>query len=307
MQNNTFNLSQYSNDRHRVITPIDLATRFPEVLDISISRYNAEIDLFRQLANNSSSSHELLKYIRESGFNAKQRMTLLKIFRRCVCPIVDTEMAKKLKVATATLVLNYGEYFKDITIVQNQFNNFSPAHKAALAALVGEYDTRGQSGYILTGWFFDWFNQTFSGQFSISGPRGAGRDIELRTLYDTYEGDFPCDFVITDNNNDVCAIGFARYDATRGGAQSDDRTGGNADKVSKASQFCATYGHRFRIIFLSDGPGLAHNDTWTEACRLDNSWEGAVRVTTLKTAPYRITADWLLGRDTPSEFPPIRF
>ncbi|HGY1814004.1 TPA: hypothetical protein ACNVO3_004714, partial [Citrobacter braakii] len=98
MQNNTFNLSQYSNDRHRVITPIDLATRFPEVLDISISRYNTEIDLFRQLANNSSSSHELLKYIRESGFNAKQRMTLLKIFRRCVCPIVDTEMAKKLKV-----------------------------------------------------------------------------------------------------------------------------------------------------------------------------------------------------------------
>lgn len=307
MINNTFSLSQYSNDPHQVITPIDLATRFPEVLEISIGRYQADIELFRQLANDSFSSSELLEKIRGSGFNAKQRMTLLKIFRRCVCPIVDTEMAKKLKVTTATLVSNYGEYFKDIFLVKDQFNNFSQAHKAALAALVGEYDTRGQSGYILTGWFFDWFNQNFSGQFHISGPRGAGRDIELRTLYDSYEGDFPCDFVITDNQTNVCAIGFARYDATRGGAQSDDRTGGNADKVSKASQFCKTYGHRFRIIFLSDGPGLAHKDTWTEACRLDNSWEGAVRVTTLKTAPSRITPDWLLGQNTPSEFPPIRF
>lgn len=307
MINNTDCLTNYSHDRHKIITPIDLATRFPEILSISIERYQSDIELFRELANISSTSDELLQRIRENGFNAKQRMTLLKIFRRCVCPIVDTEMAKKLKVATATLVMNYGEYFKNIEIVRNQFNTFSPAQKAALAALVGEYDTRGQSGYILTGWFFDWFNQYYSGQFNISGPRGAGKDIELRTLYDTYDGDFPCDFVITDKINNVCAIGFARYDATRGGAQSDDRTGGNADKVSKASAFCAKYGHRFRIIFLSDGPGLAHNDTWLEACRLDNSWDGAVRVTTLKTAPSRITADWLLGHNTPSEVPPIRF
>lgn len=306
MFNNIVSLSNYSNDPHQIITPIDLATRFPEVLDISIGRYHSDIDLFGELANLSVSSNELLQRIRESGFNAKQRMTLLKIFRRCVCPIVDTEMAKKLKVATATLVLNYGEYFKDIAVVKSQFNTFSASQKAALAALVGEYDTRGQSGYILTGWFFDWFNQYYSGQFNISGPRGAGRDIELRTLYDSYEGDFPCDFVITDNMNNVCAIGFARYDATRGGAQSDDRTGGNADKVSKASAFCTKYGHCFRIIFLSDGPGLAHRDTWLEACRLDNSWDGAVRVTTLKTAPSRITADWLLGHNTPSVVPPIQ-
>ncbi|WP_080395508.1 hypothetical protein [Pseudomonas syringae] len=307
MKNHTAHLSDYSYDPHQIITPIDLATRFPEVLDISIGRYHADINLFRQLANGSSSSSELLAKIRESKFNAKQRMTLLKIFRRCVCPIVDTEMAKKLKVQTSILVLNYGEYFKDIGVVQTQFNNFTHAHEAALAALVGEYDTRGQSGYVLTGWFFDWFNLEYSGAFNISGPRGAGKDIELRTLYDSYEGDFPCDFVITDNNSIICAVGFARYDATRGGAQSDDRTGGNADKVSKASAFCAEYGHRFRIIFLSDGPGLAHKDTWLEACRLDNSWDGAVRVTTLKTAPSRITKDWLLGHNTPVEAPPLRF
>lgn len=295
MNNNTASLSDYSHDPHQIITPIDLATRFPEILDISIRRYHSDINLFRQLVNASVSSNELLRLIRESRFNAKQRMTLLKIFRRCVCPIVDTEMAKKLKVDTATIVSNYGQYFKNIALVQHQFNNFSAPQEAALAALVGEYDTRGQSGYILTGLFFDWFNQFYSRQFYINGPRGAGRDIELRTLYDTYDGDFPCDFVITDNNSNIRAIGFARYDSTRGGAQSDDRTGGNADKVSKASAFCAQYGHRFKIIFLSDGPGLAHKDTWLEACRLDNSWNGAVRVTTLKTAQSRITSDWLLS------------
>ncbi|MEB1512752.1 hypothetical protein VDS39_07835 [Xanthomonas campestris pv. campestris] len=298
MNNAMPGLASYS-DPHKIITPIDLAMRFPEVLENSIGRYHSDIHLFRDLVNESISSDDLLKKIRAGGYDAKQRMTLLKIFRRCVCPIVDTEMAKKLRVPTDTLISNYGEYFKNIDVVKRQFNSFTPSEEAALAALVGEYDTRGQSGYILTGLFFDWFNGYYAGKFTIRGPRGAGRDIELRTVYDTYEGDFPCDFIIEDIDGEICAVGFARYDATRGGAQSDDRTGGNADKVSKAKAFCLEYGHRFRIVFLADGPGLAHNDTWQEACKLDNSWSGAVRVTTLKTAPERITQDWLLGLDTP--------
>lgn len=302
----TAGIEEYSNDRHKIITAIDLATRFPEVLDISIGRYSADIDTFRDLANKSKSSGDLLSNIRSSAYNAKQRMTLLKIFRRCVCPIIDTEMAKKLRVDTKTLVSNYGDSFKDIETVRYQFNNFSGAEKAALAALIGEYDTRGQSGYVLTELFFNWFNHHHGGHFEIRGPRGAGRDIELRTLYEDYSGDYPCDFVITDKNSNICAIGFARYDATRGGAQSDDRTSGNSDKVAKAMAFSREYGHRFRILFLSDGPGLAHRDTWEEACRLDNAWDGAVRVSTLKTAQSRITYDWLLGRDTPVEGPPIR-
>ena len=50
-----------------------------------------------------------------------------------------------------------------------------------------------------------------------------------------------------------------------------------------------------RIVFLADGPGLAHKDTWDEAVKLDGSWDGRVRVTTLKLADHRLTVDWLCG------------
>lgn len=93
----------------------------------------------------------------------------------------------------------------------------------------------------------------------------------------------------------MLAVGFARYDATRGGAQSDDRTGGNWAKVEKARQFCSKTGRAFRILFLADGPGLSHNDTWKEACDIDGEWNGNVRVATLKLAQMRVTREWLKG------------
>lgn len=281
---------------HSIITAIDLAVRFPEVLGNCQDRYREDIARFKALTNEVGSTPEMLDRIRSTEFTANQRMTMLKIFRRCVSPVVDTEMAKKLKVPTALLVENYGETFKPIETLREQFNSFTSTEEAALAALIGEYDTRGQVGYKLTDRFFEWFENQFAGKFIIAGPRGAGRDVELRTIFKDYDGNYPCDFVIRAADGKVCAIGFARYDSTRGGAQSDDRTGGNSDKVAKAIAFSEEFGEQFRIIFLADGPGLAHRDTWEEACRLDGSWGGAVRVTTLKTAPQRITADWLLHR-----------
>lgn len=224
-------------------------------------------------------------------------MSLLKMFRRCVSPILDTETTKKIeKVSTLSLVENYGTTFKSIDVLKKQFSNITSETKGALAALIGEYDTRGQLGYDLTARFFDWFSARFKDDMTIAGPRGAGRDIELKTIFTKFEGQCPCDFVIRKAvSEEVLAIGFARYDSTRGGAQSDDRTGGNSDKVAKVKEYCTAKRDRLRVIFLADGPGLAHKDTWSEACKLDGLWEGNVRVTTLKLADVRITRDWLLN------------
>lgn len=285
------------NDPNAVITPIDSAVRFPEILEVCREKYRDDIDLFKKLIAQSSSSADLLDKIRHTSINKTTRMSLLKMFRRCVAPVLDTEMTKKInKVATKTIVQHYGATFKPIKRLREQFANLSAEHEAALAALIGEYDSRGQLGYQLTGSFFDWFEDTFNGQFTIEGPRGAGRDIELKTIFPDFPGNYPCDFVIrkaADGN--VLAVGFARYDSTRGGAQSDDRTGGNANKVDKAREYCIKTGKKLKLVFLADGPGLGHRDTWEEACNLDGQWDGNVRVTTLKTAPDRITSDWLLS------------
>lgn len=283
-------------DANSVVTAIDAVTRFPEVLDVTLAKYKDSIEDFAALIQKSSSSAELLERIRGKEFTGKKRMALLKMFRRAVSPIIDTEMAKKVTtVKTASLVTNYGHTFKDIELLKTQFAALSDQGKGALAALVGENDNRGQSGYSLTGLFFDWFETEYEKVMTIEGPRGAGRDIELSTVLKGFVGDFPCDFVIRkEGTKEVLAIGFARYDATRGGSQSDDRTGGNFYKVAKAQEYCEKSGDKIRIVFLADGPGLAHGDTWRAAVELDGAWDGNVRVTTMKLADQRITSDWLM-------------
>jgi hypothetical protein len=279
-----------------IITPILSAVRFPEVLADCHAKYADDIALFQKLIAGSESSAHLLDQIRSSSIPGPTRMSLLKMFRRCVSPVLDTEMTKKIsKVSTADLVGAYGATFKPIEKLKEQFAHLPPEHLATLAALIGEYDTRGQSGYELTELFFDWFDEAFKGVLTIEGPRRAGRDVELSTVFTDFVGNYPCDFVIrtVDKKPAVLAVGFARYDATRGGAQSDDRTGGNLYKVAKATEYSAKSGNAFRVLFLADGPGLVHKDTWEEACAIDGEWNGAVRVTTLKTAPERVTLDWL--------------
>jgi hypothetical protein len=279
-----------------VVTPIDSAIRFPEVLASSYAKYKSDIELFSHLIAEAESSGQLLERIRSPKIGGSTRMSLLKMFRRCVAPVLDTEMSKKInKVSTSELVNNYGATFKPIEKLREQFEDLRESDFETLAALVGEYDTRGQSGYALAEQFFDWFEATFGADLTIEGPRRAGRDVELSTVFKGFVGEYPCDFVIRSGAN-VLAVGFARYDATRGGAQSDDRTSGNWSKLEKARKFCYEKGRSFRILFLADGPGLIHNDTWKEACDIDGEWGGNVRVTTLKLAPARITREWLEGQ-----------
>lgn len=282
-------------DASKIITPIDSTIRFPEILEVLIEKYSDAIETFCQLIRESDSSEDVLRKIRQADRDADERMALLKMYRRCVSPVLDTETTKKIKkISTETLIAAYGMTFKPIAKLKSQFEDMSPEARFALAALIGEYDTRGQSGYELTGLFFDWFEEHFAGGYLIEGPRGAGRDIELSTIYPAFKGAFPCDFVVRRaSDNEVVAIGFARYDSTRGGAQSDDRTGGNANKVEKAKAFDAVTPTKLKIIFLSDGPGLMHGDTWEEACQLDGQWDGRVRVVTLKLAAKRMTPEWL--------------
>ncbi|RJF58459.1 hypothetical protein D4100_06815 [Serratia inhibens] len=281
---------------HDVITAIPNSRTFPEFLEQRVETYSPAINTFCELVKSNCSSFTLLEEIRRQGrFDAVSRMSLLKIFRRCVCTVLDTEATKKItKVSTASLVSSYGYLFKDIDQLREQFLNISQSEVYALSMLLGEYDDRGQQGYILSDLFFDWFESNFKDKFCIEGPRGAGRDIELSSVFPDFTGSYPCDFIIRDIfTQEVKAIGFARYDSTRGGSQSDDRTGGNSDKVHKAMNYNALTNKNFKIIFLSDGPGLTHRDTWHEACLLDGSWSGNVRASTLKTADVRITEEWL--------------
>lgn len=285
-------------DPHSVITPQESGLRFPEIVPLMKAKYETSIREFAQLVAASSDSADLLRRIRlPNALPASKRMTFLKLFRRCVAGVIDTEMSKKITtVSTASLVQNYGAYFKPISILKKQFAALNDESIAVLSVAIGEYDNRGQQGYALTDQLFNWFEARFNKQLTIEGPRGAGKDIELCAVIPAFTGSCPCDFVIRNyGETDVIAVGFARYDSTRGGAQSDDRTGGNAAKVYMIQAFCQPPMTPLRIVFVSDGPGLAHGDTWAEAVKLDGSWNDNVRVATLKLLDQRITLGWLRG------------
>lgn len=288
-------IKKYHDNPYEVITVLSTGANFAVDSRLALAKYTSNILSFIQLVNQSTSSADLLGKIRISKLDKDTRMTYLKLFRRCVCSSLDTELSKKItKVSTEELVSNFADHFLDIEELKKFFNSeFNESHLMSLSCLLAEYDKRGASGYQLTDLLFDELERLYP-NIEVLGPRGAGKDIELNTVYPSFMGGrFPCDFVIRDKQtHKILAVGFSRYDSTRGGAQSDDRTGGNAQKVSKLREHCLATGEVIKVLFVSDGPGLAHRDTWEETLSLDESWDDNVRVTTLKTLE-EVTLNWL--------------
>lgn len=284
----------YKDDPFSIITILSNNSNYISDYSFAWNKYNLIINNFFSIAMQSSSSADLLATIRDRNLHKDVRMSYLKLFRRCVCSSLDTELSKKIqKVSTEELVQNFGDYFINISFLK-QFitTQLDDCHTLALSCLLAEYDKRGESGYQLTNNFFNEIEELYP-NFQILGPRGAGSDIELNTLYPNFTGgSFPCDFVIIDEKGSIRTVGFCRYDSTRGGAQSDDRTGGNSQKVSQVINHFNQTQEIIKILFVSDGPGLAHNDTWQETLSLDSLWYDNIRVTTLKTVK-EATDNWL--------------
>ena len=131
-------------------------------------------------------------------------------------------------------------------------------------------------------------------ELEIDGPERAGKDILLGTVWDDYpKPDRPADFVIR-KGQDVLAVGFARYDGDRGGAQEDDRTGGYRDCATELLNFAKKKRlPRLKIIFLNDGPGLLLGSMWADYAMLETNGRGRIRVIKLRMVSERLTLDWL--------------
>lgn len=133
-----------------------------------------------------------------------------------------------------------------------------------------------------------------SPDYHITGPERAGQDIRMETVWPDYtKSDRPVDFVIR-KGDEVLAVGFARYDGDRGGAQEDDRTGGYRDCATEILAYTSARElHRVKVVFLNDGPGLLLGSMWRDYARLEELGKGRVRVVTLRMVPERLTEDWL--------------
>jgi len=157
-----------------------------------------------------------------------------------------------------------------------------------------EYRSRGQKGYDLTEKFFDLFASRFPNLY-IQGPKRAGKDIRLGTLLEKYPNpNRPVDFVIFDEDKiTILAIGLARYDSDRGGAQEDDRTGGYKNCADEILSYTKESNQNIKVVFLNDGPGLLLGSMWDDYSALEKSHSMKIMVLTLRMIPDRLTLDWL--------------
>jgi len=262
---------------------------YPDILKNACNLYKPVLVLFGQLIKSSESSSRLFLLIAEVS-EPWMRVQLLRVFKRYVCPVLPVEMTKR-KTKAPEFEKEFNNKFRAINEVQKAFNS-RPLRDEAMCALLWEYKDRGRKGYDLTERFFELFRSNFS-ELQIIGPERAGRDILMKEVFENYPNpNRPIDFVIKDKEK-ILAIGLARYDSDRGGAQEDDRTGGYSNCANEFLGYTKKKGLFTKLIFINDGPGLLLGSMWNDYSSLERSWKGKIIVLTLRMVTERITYDWL--------------
>ena len=257
----------YKNDAPNQITMANGAF-YPDILVQACELYKPVLVYFGQLLKVSPSSEMLLKEITKLT-QTWMRIQLLRVFRKYVSPDTSVEMLKS-KNKIPMVCVTFGKDFRPINVVQKKFNE-RPLPDEALCAILWEYRDRGQKGYSLTETFFDMFQSKFP-NYTIEGPKRAGADVQLKN---------------------VLAIGLARYDSDRGGAQEDDRTGGYNNCAKEILAYTSSKGLKTKVIFLNDGPGLLLGSMWDDYSKLEKINSDRIMVLTLRMLDERLTEEWL--------------
>ncbi len=269
---------------------ITLATGefYPDILIDACNLYRPVLELFGQLLKSSESSEKLFLQTVEIT-QPWMRIQLARVFRKYVSPNTPVEMLKQKRKAQ-WICQEFGKGFRPIVEVQKAFVS-RPMPDEALCAVLWEYKDRGQKGYDMTERMFELLRSKFP-EFEILGPERAGRDILLGEVFEDYtKPNRPADFIIKDGDN-ILAVGFARYDSDRGGAQEDDRTGGYSNASSELLNYALGKDLRTKIIFVNDGPGLLLGSMWDDYSYIEEASDD-IKVVTLRMITERITLEWL--------------
>jgi hypothetical protein len=283
--------SDYKSDASNWIT-LAGGEYYPDILKDACALYKPVLVLFGQLVKSSESSSRLFLSIAEIA-ETWMRVQLLRVFKRYVCPVLPVEMTKR-KTKAEQFEKEFNNKFRPINEVQKAFNS-RPLKDEVMCALLWEYKDRGKKGYDLTERFFELFRANFP-KLQIIGPERAGKDILMKEVFEDYPNlNRPIDFVIKDKSN-ILAVGLARYDSDRGGAQEDDRTGGYSNCANEFLNYTKKKRLKTKLVFINDGPGLLLGSMWNDYAALEQSWKGKIMVLTLRMITERITNEWLSAK-----------
>ncbi len=266
---------------------------YPDILAEACRLYTPVLETFSQLLRRSESSTALFMNIADTQ-NQWMRIQLCRVFRKYVSPVTPVELLKK-KTQAQNICEDFGKDFRKIQVVQEKFDS-RPLPDEAICAILWEYKDRGKKGYDLTEKFFDMIRQKFP-DLCIWGPQRAGADVQAVELWSDYPNpNRPLDFVISSSDmKNIYAVGLARYDGDRGGAQEDDRTGGYKNCATEILNYIHSKKLKTKIIYVNDGPGLLLGSMWRDYSDLEDSFPDEIKVLTLRMIDERLTRSWLTG------------
>jgi hypothetical protein len=280
--------ADYKADAHNWIT-LASGEFYPDILQEACELYKPVLVMFGNILKRCESSERLFLELCETP-DGWMRIQLARVFRKYVSPDTPVEMLKK-KTQAKTICEKFGERFRPVNEVQVAFDS-RPIPDEAICAVLWEYKDRGRKGYDLTEKFFHLLKKQFP-DYTIEGPERAGKDISLGNVFRNYPNPKrPVDFVIYNNKKDVLAVGLARYDSDRGGAQEDDRTGGYKNCADEVLSYCRDNGLPTKVIFLNDGPGLLLGSMWSDYSDIESRWNDKIMVLTLRMIATRLTRAW---------------
>ena len=228
--------------------------------------------------------------------NQWMRTQLCRVFRKYVSPETPVEMLKK-NTKAKQICMEFGNGFRPIHVVQDKFDS-RPFPDEAICAVLWEYKDRGKKGYDLTEKFFDMMQIKFPDLY-VWGPKRSGADIQATEFWKDYPNiSRPLDFVISSKDKKtIYAVGLARYDGDRGGAQEDDRTGGYKNCSDEILNYVHATGLRTKVIFFFFLPGLLLGSMWEDYSRIEERHPNEVKVVTLRMIDERLTEKWLKGEE----------
>lgn len=280
--------ADYKAEGHVWIT-LSTGEYYPDILPLACELYAPVLTMFGKLLAEAHSSTDLFMSIATES-QQWMRVQLARVFRKYVSPETPVEMLRR-KRAAAQICEQFGNGFRAITEVQLRFSR-RPIPDEALCAVLWEYKDRGKKGYDLTERLFILLREQFP-TLVVSGPERAGKDVLLGSVFPNYpKPDRPVDFVIYEGT-EVLAVGLARYDSDRGGAQEDDRTGQYRDCAQEVLNYATLHRLKTKVVFLNDGPGLLLGSMWNDYAYIEDLWPGRVKVIMLRMVPERLTLDWL--------------
>ena len=281
----------YKSEGHAWIT-LSSGEYYPDILPRACDLYAPVLTMFGGILKQSASSQALFLAIQEVP-EQWMRIQLARVFRKYVSPETPVEMLK-VKGKAKTIIEQFGHGFRSVVEVQKGFETRLIPDEA-LCAVLWEYKDRGKKGYDLTEALFAVLRENLP-DLALVGPERAGKDVLMGAVFPDYpKPDRPVDFVLSDRDSKrVIAVGLARYDGDRGGAQEDDRTGQYREVAQELVGYFDKHKlQRAKVIFVNDGPGLLLGSMWHDYAYIEGQWKGRVKVVTLRMVAERIKMEWL--------------